>query len=168
GAKVKGKYKDMEELQNLLHYEPLREKIETITAEILDFEQSAKENRYQTKDRVSARQTAKRLYMQLDHADKVVKFFEKTWLTDLCIVLRPKIIVCKTSTATVIMVVRFLPVPTVMLVASMAVALQRTLLHAKHQCIILSSMTLLCVQVGVSALGALVATQSNEDDLCDE
>ncbi|GJY82451.1 structural maintenance of chromosomes protein 5 [Tanacetum coccineum] len=68
GAKVKGKYKDMEELekqeqsrqariskaekdladaelelQNLPRYEPPKEKIEKLTAEILDLEQSAKE-----------------------------------------------------------------------------------------------------------------------------
>lgn len=94
GAQVKGKYKDMEELekqeqsrqariskaekdladaelelQNLPRYEPPREKIEKLTAEILDLEQSAKEKRNQKKDkeklldrnRVSVRQMAERL-----------------------------------------------------------------------------------------------------------
>nr|GEV53040.1 structural maintenance of chromosomes protein 5 [Tanacetum cinerariifolium] len=78
GAKVKSKYKDMEELekqeqsrhariskaekdlasaelelQNLPRYEPPKEKIEKLTTEILDLEQSAKEKRYQTKDKRS-------------------------------------------------------------------------------------------------------------------
>ncbi|GJQ94793.1 structural maintenance of chromosomes protein 5 [Tanacetum coccineum] len=94
GDKVKSKYKDMEELEkqeqsrqeriskaekdladaelelhNLPRYEPPKEKIEKLTTEILDLEQSAKQKRYQTKDkeklldryRVSVRQGAERL-----------------------------------------------------------------------------------------------------------
>ncbi|GKA15741.1 structural maintenance of chromosomes protein 5 [Tanacetum coccineum] len=56
------------ELHNLPRYEPPKEKIEKLTTEILDLEQSAKQKRYQTKDkeklldryRVSVRQGAER------------------------------------------------------------------------------------------------------------
>ncbi|KAI7729601.1 hypothetical protein M8C21_012043, partial [Ambrosia artemisiifolia] len=94
GVKVKGKYNDMEdlekqehsrkqriaraekdladaelELQNIPPYEPPREKIEKLGAEILELEASAREKRYQKKEKeklldrnkVLARQTAERL-----------------------------------------------------------------------------------------------------------
>ncbi|KAD5802893.1 hypothetical protein E3N88_14253 [Mikania micrantha] len=94
GVKVKGKYKDMDELerqehsrleriakaekeladaelelQNLPPFEPPREKIEKLGAEILELEASAREKRYQKKEKeklldqnkVFARQTAERL-----------------------------------------------------------------------------------------------------------